>query len=98
MAGCPLIGLGLVARKLSIPRADVVFLKAVLEASEGLGAVFADKGGDLFVAAPTSRAAELDQLLADLAVELELVFDRADDRTWCCAPPLPSVARVRPII
>ena len=72
----PLIDHGLVARKVSIPKEQVVFLKAILEASEGLGAVFAEPrgghggGGDLVVAAPVSRAAELDELLADLELEL----------------------------
>ena len=75
----PLVGVGLVVRTVTVPKEQVVFLKAILEASEGLGAVFAEKraerarhrsGGDLVVAAPVSRAAELDELLADLALEL----------------------------
>ena len=75
----PLVGAGLVARTITVPKEQVVFLKAILEASEGLGAVFAEKraeragnrsGGDLVVAAPVSRAAELDELLADLELEL----------------------------
>jgi hypothetical protein len=77
MAMRPLVGAGLVARMVSVPKEHVVFLKAILEASEGLGAVFAEPrgrrtggGGDLIVAAPVSRAAELDELLADLEVEL----------------------------
>jgi hypothetical protein len=89
----PLVGVGLVARKVSIPKEQVVFLKAILEASEGLGAVFAEErergrergrgpggsGGDLVVAAPVSRAAELDELLADL--ELELGAQAAESTT-----------------
>ena len=72
----PLVGVGLVVRTVTVPKEQVVFLKAILEASEGLGAVFAEPrggkcgGGDLVVAAPVSRAAELDELLADLELEL----------------------------
>jgi hypothetical protein len=75
----PLVGAGLVARTVTVAKEQVVFLKAILEASEGLGAMFAEKraertgnrgGGDLVVAAPVSRAAELDELLADLELEL----------------------------
>ena len=81
MAACPLLGSGLVARTVHLPKQDIVLLKSILEASEGLGSVFADRGGEVVVAAPTSRAAELDQLLTDLVVELGIVFHRADDRT-----------------
>ena len=77
----PLVGVGLVARTVTVPKGQIVFLKAILEASEGLGAVFAESrasraeraangSGDLVVAAPVSRAAELDELLADLELEV----------------------------
>lgn len=49
---------------------DVVFVKGVLEASEGLAAMFADKGGNLSIAAPYEQRADLAELLADLADEL----------------------------
>ncbi len=95
----PLVGAGLVARRVSIPAEQVVFLKAILEASEGLGAVFAEErgkrssrgGGDLVVAAPDSRADELDELLADLV--LELAPPAADAKVEVRAPffhPLPA--------
>ncbi len=99
MPVCPLVGAGLVTRQVSIPAEQVVFLKAILEASEGLGAVFAEQkgsgryrgGGDLVIAAPDSRADELDELLADLA--LELGAPAADGRVEVGAPffePLPT--------
>ncbi len=81
MAACPLLGVGLVVRTVHLPKQDIVLLKSILEASENLGSVFADRDGDPVVAAPTSRAAELDQLLMDLAVEYGIAFHRADDRT-----------------
>ena len=49
---------------------DVVFFKGIMEASEGLAAVFAEHGGDLTVAAPESRASELDAILDELCAEL----------------------------
>ncbi len=53
---------------------DVVFFKGIVEASEGLAAVFAEAGGDLSVAASLDRAPELDALLGDLCAELEAVL------------------------
>jgi hypothetical protein len=70
MSTAPLLGRGLVARRFSVDKEDVVFVKGVLEASEGLGALFAERGGELVIAAPESRAAELDEVLADLQREL----------------------------
>jgi hypothetical protein len=61
---------GLAARSVRVDAADVVFVKGIVEASEGVAAVFAERGGDLTVAAPLDRAAALDELLADLAVEI----------------------------
>jgi hypothetical protein len=50
---------------------DVVFVKGIFEASEGLGALFAERGGELIISAPLSRERELDELLADLKKELQ---------------------------
>lgn len=52
---------------------DVVFVKGIFEASEGLGALFAERGGELIISAPLSRERELDELLADLERELMAV-------------------------
>jgi hypothetical protein len=60
----------MVVRRVVLRAPDVVFFKGIVEASEGLAAVFAEKGGDLSVAAPEERAAELDALLDDLCAEL----------------------------
>ena len=68
VAAC--IGEGMVARRVVMRARDVVFFKGIVEASEGLAAVFAEQGGDLIVAAPHERAAELDALLRDLVKEL----------------------------
>jgi hypothetical protein len=63
----------LVARSVIVRAEDVVYVKGIFEASEGLGAMFAERGGDLVIAAPRSRQHELDELLADLASEIGAV-------------------------
>jgi hypothetical protein len=60
----------MLVRRIVLPARQVVFFKGVIEASEGLASVFAEKGGDLTVASPEGRAAELDALLDALCCEL----------------------------
>lgn len=55
---------------------DVVFVKGIFEASEGLGCLFAERGGDLTIAAHRSRLAELDELLDDLVREIGAIVER----------------------
>ena len=71
VAVSPCLGDGLVVRRVVMRARDVVFFKGIVEASEGLAAVFAEHGGDLIVAAPETRAAELDAVLDVLCEELE---------------------------
>lgn len=66
----PLVGEGMITRRLVVRAKDVAFLKGVVEAHEGLACVFAEGGGDLTIAAPADRADELDELVRDLAREL----------------------------
>ncbi len=66
----PCVGEGMVVRRLVVRARDVVFFKGIVEASDGLAAVHAEHGGDLLVAAPADRAAELDALLDALGPEL----------------------------
>jgi hypothetical protein len=66
----PMIGEGMVSREVRIRAPEVVFLKGIVEASEGLAAVFAERGGDLTIASPADREAELDDLVDDLCREL----------------------------
>ena len=73
----PCVGPGMVVRQVVLPSREVVFFKGVIEASEGLAAVFAEGGGDLSVAAPSDRARELDDLLDVLCAELGGVRVRA---------------------
>ncbi len=61
---------GMIARRVDVAPRDVVYLKGILEASEGLAALFAERGGELVITSPLDRAEELDVLLRDLAEEL----------------------------
>jgi hypothetical protein len=70
-----LIDDGLIVRRLKVKNEDVVFVKGIFEASEGLCAMYAERGGDLTVVAPASRSMELDVVLRDLAHELHGVLD-----------------------
>jgi hypothetical protein len=63
----PFIGPGMVTRALVVRACDVVFVKGIVEASEGVAQVFAEHGGDLTIAAPLDREAELDELVRELA-------------------------------
>ena len=66
----PLVDHDLVCRRVLVRDQDVVFVKGIFEASEGLGALFAERGGELTISAPLSRQRELDELLGDLEIEL----------------------------
>lgn len=66
----PCIGEGMVTRRLLVHARDVVYLKGIVEASEGIAQVFGEKGGELTLASPVERAAELDALVKDLCDEL----------------------------
>jgi hypothetical protein len=69
---------GMLVRRLSVRSRDVVFVKGLIEASDGLANVFAERGGDLLIAAPPGRLEELEELLSDLEAELGARL---------CAPP-----------
>jgi hypothetical protein len=64
------VGAGMLVRRVTVRSPDVVFVKGVVEASDGLAAVFAEQGGELLFAAPSAREAELGELLADLEADL----------------------------
>ena len=59
-------------RHIVVAPRDVVYVKGILEASEGLALLFALHGGELALVAARSREPELDELLADLAAEISL--------------------------
>jgi hypothetical protein len=70
---------GLIIRQVRIAPRDVVFLKGVIEASEGLAAVFAESGGDLTIATLPTQKDELDRILQDLSEETGALLDSNDD-------------------
>jgi hypothetical protein len=66
----PLVGEGMIVRRILVPARDVVFVKGILEASEGLAQLFAEEGGDVTLAAPACREEELEALVVDLVAEV----------------------------
>ncbi len=83
---------GLVVRRWDIPSSHVVFVKAVLEASEGVGALFAERGGALTLACAPGGERELERVLLDLAAELGLAPPSAEHAAVSSEPPLPGAA------
>jgi hypothetical protein len=77
----PRVGEGMVTRTLVVRAKDVVFLKGIVEAHDGVAQVFGERGGSLVLAAPVSRAAELDELVADLCSEFDALKGEATGRS-----------------
>jgi hypothetical protein len=75
MPVAPLLSAELVARRLRVRARDVVYVKGILEASEGVGVLFAEQGGELVIAAPHALTLALDEVLADVALELGVVVE-----------------------
>jgi hypothetical protein len=69
----------MVRRRVTVAPGDVVFVKGIVEASEGLAGVFAERGGELLLAAPAGRAADLAELVRDLEIEVGAVVTDALD-------------------
>lgn len=72
---------GLVGFDLTVHERDVVFVKGIVEASEGLAVLLAERGGQLRLASPPDRAAELAELVQDLALELRGYAHPASEET-----------------
>jgi hypothetical protein len=71
----PMLLTGLIVRRVRVSPREVVFLKGVVEASEGVAAVFAESGGDLTIATLPSQKDELDRILQDLREETGALLD-----------------------
>jgi hypothetical protein len=71
----PLVGDEMISHRVRLRAKDVVFVKGIFEASEGLGALFAERGGDVVLAAPRSRASEFEALLRDLVTDVGAVIE-----------------------
>jgi hypothetical protein len=66
---------GLVVRKLIVRAKDVVFVKGIIDAHDGLAHVFSENGGNLEIAAAPDRETELDAMVRDLARELDGIVE-----------------------
>ncbi|HMR06634.1 MAG TPA: DUF4911 domain-containing protein [Polyangiaceae bacterium] len=71
----PLMAEGLCSRRVTVRARDVVYVKGIFEASEGLGVLFSKAGGDLIISAHASRLAELDEVLRDLTLEIGAIVE-----------------------
>jgi hypothetical protein len=65
----------LVERRVRVAARDVVLIKGICEASEGLCAMFAEHGGDLVLSAARSREKDLDELVHDLCQDFAAIID-----------------------
>ncbi|MCA9582258.1 MAG: DUF4911 domain-containing protein [Myxococcales bacterium] len=63
------LGDGLVCRPFRVDDTDVVWLRSILEAYEGLAFVYGDGSGVIDVIGPADRVRELDSLLGALVAE-----------------------------
>lgn len=61
----------LVVRTIVCARAEIVYVKSIVSAYEGLCALFSNRGENIKLVAPRGREAELDQLVKDLVNELD---------------------------
>jgi hypothetical protein len=80
----------------SVDVQEVVFVKGIIEASDGLAAVFAERGGELVIAAPADRRAELSELLNDLARDIGAKLSPHAAGAALCSAGEPSAPSVPP--
>jgi hypothetical protein len=60
-----------VTRRVVVAVEEVVYVRAILEANNGVAAVYSESGGDLTLVTSPCRLLELEQLLLDLKRELD---------------------------
>ena len=70
MSETTLLGRGLVAFRVRVAPREVVFVRALLEAHEGLAVMFAERGGDLVLATTDSQRDELASFIDGLSHEM----------------------------
>jgi hypothetical protein len=59
----------MISREIVCAKCDVVYVKAIAMAYDGLCCLFSDGGGAIVLAAPCGREAELDRLVNDVIEE-----------------------------
>ena len=99
-------GVGMAARRFRVCPEDVVFVKGIIEASDGLAAILAEPrrrralsepapvSGELTLVSPFDRADELHELISDLRAELGIRF-HALDTCEAGAPSPTDAGKVR---
>jgi hypothetical protein len=75
-----LAGDGLITRTIECRSADVVYVKSIATAYEGLCCLFCERGGVVRLVAPSGREAELDLLVRDLEEEFAREKDQRTSR------------------
>jgi hypothetical protein len=60
-------------RPISVRAHELVFVRHVLEASEGIGFLIAKQGGEAFLVSPKSQVAALEAFIEDMKSEVGLV-------------------------
>jgi len=88
------VGHGMLVRRVSVAPSDVVFVKGILEASDGIAALFAESGGELSIVAPHDREAELAMLLDDLTRDVDARLDAPEGDPGGNSPPRGEAAHV----
>ncbi|KYF75069.1 hypothetical protein BE17_34555 [Sorangium cellulosum] len=63
---------GMLVQDVVVHPADVVFVKGIVEASDGVALLLGDRGGELTLAAPLGRGDEFAELLLDLERDVGL--------------------------
>jgi len=58
----------------SVRTKDVVLVKGLVEAHEGVGQVYAERGGELELVAPASRMEELRAIVRSLSEEFDVLL------------------------
>jgi len=66
----PLLGEGLVVFPVNVPKEQVVYLKGLLEAHDGIGSFFAEKGGALSLFTTVDQTEELRTFLTEVKKEI----------------------------
>jgi hypothetical protein len=69
----------LIVREFECELRDVVYVKSIANAYDGLCCLFSEKGGKIRLVAPKGREAELDLLVNDLRDELRCCSSRNSD-------------------
>jgi hypothetical protein len=66
----------MVTRAIIVRACDVVFLKGIVEAHDGVALVTGESGGAIVLSAPKSLERQLDELVRDLGTELGAIVSR----------------------